>query len=258
MPCDGVAYNTIVEYTLPVPDYINPNVGAISVSANPAIINSSITASTNFIDPEETFDVPYTVEWDWGDGNIETPYLVNAPGLLSRNHIYASAGVYEIKLTVTDNVGEVGTSTFQYLSAYNPTSQGLFSAGQKFISPAGAYPQNPNATGNVVFGLSYKYQGDVPVGNRQFTMGFKNADFEFNATTISSLVISNGEGTLRGTGTITNRLGTYTFLVVGKEGTDTIRVQIKDTIGNTIYDTQPGAIDSADPTTVVTGNILAH
>jgi hypothetical protein len=94
-----------------------------------------------------------------------------------------------------------------------------------------------------MFGLSYKYQGDMPSGNRQFTMDFKAANFEFNATTVSSLVISNGIGTLRGTGTITGRQGVYEFLVVGNE----------------TYDTQPGAVDTANPATPVTaGNVLAH
>jgi hypothetical protein len=44
-----------------------------------------------------------------------------------------------------------------------------------------------------MFGLSYKYQGDMPSGNRQFTMDFQTANFAFNATTVSSLVISDGK-----------------------------------------------------------------
>lgn len=48
-------------------------------------------------------------------------------------------------------------------------------------------------------------------------------------------------------------------LVVGKEGTDTIRIQIKDQSGHVVYDTQPGASDTATPTTSITaGNVLAH
>jgi len=97
----------------------------------------------------------------------------------------------------------------------------------------------------------------MPTGVRQFTMNFNTASFLFNATTVSSLVISNGIGTLTGTGTV-NGSGTYNFLVTGSESAKTIRIQIKDSSGNVVYDTQPGAADTATPTTSVTGNVLAH
>jgi flagellar hook assembly protein FlgD len=79
----------------------------------------------------------------------------------------------------------------------------------------------------------------------------------FKATTINSLVIANGIGTLTGTGTL-NGSGSYNFLVTGSESAETIRIQIKDTSGNVVYDTQPGAADTATPTASVTGNVLAH
>jgi hypothetical protein len=160
---------------------------------------------------------------------------------------------------VTDDDGVSNTSTFQYLSVYNPTPQGLFSAGQKYSSPAGAYLQDTSLTGEVKFGLSYKYQGTVPTGTRQFSLDFNAANLHFNATTISSLVIANGIGTLTGTGTLNGSSSTFNFLVTGSESAGTIRIQIKDQSGNIIYDTQPEASDTATPTTAMTaGNVLAH
>jgi len=89
-------------------------------------------------------------------------------------------------------------------------------------------------------------------------MDFNAADFHFYASSINTLVISNGIGTLTGTGTI-NESGTYNFLVTGSESANTIRIQIKDALGNKIYDTQLGSPDTAIPTTAVTaGNVLAH
>jgi photosystem II stability/assembly factor-like uncharacterized protein len=237
---------------------VAPKVEPITASANPIQVNTSTTTGASFTDPAETLDAPYTVEWNWGDGNIETENDA-APGSLSKDHAYTATGEYKITLTVTDKDGGVGTQTFQYLSVYDPTPQGLFSAAQRYTSPAGAYLQDSTAIGNVTFGLSYKYQGDVPVGNRQFTMDFQAANFEFNATTVSSLVIADGTGTLRGAGTITDRTGIYDFLVVGNDATDAIRIQITDQSGTVIYDTQPGAPDTANPTTQVTvGNVIAH
>ena len=234
-----------------------PTVGAITVSTNPVQVNTAITASAPFTDLDTTDT--HTASWNWGDGNTTTGTVTesNGSGSVSDSHTYTSAGVYMLTLIVTDNHGASGQATYQYVSVYNPTAQGLFSAGQKYTSPSGAYAANTSLTGDVKFGLSYKYQGSVPVGNRQFSMDFNVANFHFNATTVSSLVISNGIGTLTGTGTV-NGSGTYNFLVTGSESASTIRIQIKDSSGNVVYDTQPGAADTATPTTAVTGNVLAH
>ena len=235
-----------------------PSVGAISVATSPVQANSPITASANFTDPDSTGT--HTASWNWGDGNTTTGTVTesNGSGSVSNTHTYTTAGVYTITLSVTNSIGGTGTAQYQYVSVYNPTSQGLFSGGHKFTSPAGAYPQNSSLTGDVTFGLSYKYQGSMPVGDRQFIMNFKAANLLFNATSISSLVISNNMATLTGTGT-KNGSGTYNFLVTGVNGGD-IRIQITDPANNNtvIYDTQPGAAAIATPTTSVTGNVIAH
>ncbi len=232
-------------------------VGTISASINPVQVNTPTSASASFTDPG-VLDT-HTASWNWGDGTTTTGTVTenNGSGSVSNSHTYTTAGVYPITLTVTDDDGVSQTSVFQYLSVYNPTAQGLFSAGQHFTSPAGAYLQNPSLTGTVRFGLSYKYQGTMPVGTRQFSMDFTQANLQFNATTVNSLVIANGTGTLTGTGTI-NGAGTYNFLVTGNEQNTTIRIQITDASGNVIYDTQPGTAGNATPTTSVTGNVLAH
>ncbi len=237
---------------------VAPTVGTISASVNPVQVNTATTASANFTDPG-VLDT-HTASWNWGDGNTTTGTVTesNGSGSVSDSHTYTSAGVYQITLTVTDKDGGQGSQSFQYVSVYNPTSQGLFSAGQKYTSPAGAYAANTSLTGNVKFGLSYKYQGTVATGTRQFSMDFNTANLHFNATTVSSLVIANGMGTLTGTGTINNGTTTYNFLVTGSESANTIRIQITDSSNNVIYDTQPSAADTATPTTAVTGNVLAH
>lgn len=240
---------------------VAPHVDSITASVNPVQVNTSTTASTTFSDPG-VLDAPWKVTWYWGDGDTSTS-TVSAQGAISVSHSYANAGVYEINVTVSDKDGATGQpqTPFQYLSVYNPTPQGLFSAGQKYTSPAGSYRQNTSLTGNVLFGLSYKYQGTVPTGNRQFSMDFNAANFHFNATTISSLVISNGIGTLTGTGTLTSSTNTYNFLVTGSESANTIRIQITDPSNNNnvIYDTQYGDTNNVTPTTtVIAGNVLAH
>lgn len=226
-----------------------PSLDTITASPNPAPVDTSVSASATFTD----LDVgdSHTASWDWGDGTTSSGTVteLNGSGNVTGSHTYTTSGVYTITLTVADNNGGVGTKTFEFISVYNPTPQGLFTAGSSFMSPTGS-----GLSGLVRFGLSYKYLGSVPVGNRQFSM--KATNFEFNGTTTASLVISNGKGTLTGTGTV-NGSGTYDFLVTGLDNGDAIRIQIKqgDTV---IYDTQPGALDTADPTTSVTGQVIVN
>ncbi|MGH7204110.1 MAG: SdrD B-like domain-containing protein [Candidatus Levyibacteriota bacterium] len=239
--------------------YAAPQVGAISTQPNPVQINTAVATSATFTDGDTTDT--HTATWNWGDtttsqGTVTEPNGTT-PGAVTGSHSYATAGVYTVTLTVTDNDGASNTATYQYVTVYNPTSQGLFSAAQHYTSPAGAYSQNTSLTGTVRFGLSYKYQGTMPVGDKQFTMTFSAANLTFNATSVSSLVTANGIGTLTGTGTI-NGSGTDTFLVTGDGNANTIRIQIKDQSGNVLYDTQPGAAATAAPTTSVTGNVIIH
>jgi hypothetical protein len=157
---------TIDNYEFDGSNNTPPSVGTISASVNPVQVNTSTTTSATFTDPD-TQDT-HTATWNWGDGTPTNPDITtgtvtetNGSGSVSGSHTFTAAGVYPITLTVTDNHGASGSSTFQYLSVYNPTPQGLFSAGQKYTSPLGAYPQNASLTGEVHFGLSYKYQGSV-------------------------------------------------------------------------------------------------
>src|SRR5260221_2698138 len=256
---DNQGASSAVNATITVknaPLTVNP----ISVSQSVLQVNTQISATATFTDPG-ALDTHPTAVWDWGDGTT-TVTPDDSTKTVSGTHTYAAAGVYSINIIVTDDDGlnESPTSPFQYVSVYNPTSQGIFSAGSKYTSPAGAYAQNTSLTGDVKFGLSYKYQGTMPVGDKQFTMNFKAANLTFNATTVSSLVISNGVGTLTGTGTINNGSIAYNFLVTGSEANNTIRIQITDPSNNNnvIYDTQPGQGSTAVPITSVSGHVLAH
>jgi PKD repeat protein len=239
--------------------YSAPVVSAITTAPNPVQINTTVSTGATFTDGDTTDT--HTAIWNWGDGTTSSG-IVTEPGgttagSVTGTHTYTTAGIYTVTLTVSDDDGASGMATYQYVSVYNPTSQGLFSAGQHFFSPAGAYTQIKDLTGTIRFGLSYKYQGSMPVSDKQFTMTFSAANLTFNATTISSLVTANGRGTLAGIGTI-NGTGTYSYLVTGDGNANTIRVQIKDQAGNVIYDTQPGAAADAEPSTSVTGNVIVH
>lgn len=244
------ALNPFPEYPVPVLN-VSPIVGTITAPTIPIVVNTSITATANFTDPgiQDT----HIASWNWGDGNITTGTVTenNGSGSISDTHTYASAGVYTITLTVTDNGGGIGSSTFQYVSVYNPTPQGLFSSSRIF---------SDLSTGDrVMFGVSVKYQGTTPTG--KVGMNYKTAQLDFVSTSISSLVTSNGMATVRGNGTLNGAPG-YIFLVTGidsgQTGGQAIRFQIKDSSNAVVYDSQPGSSDTAIPLTLVTGQIIVH
>jgi N-acetylneuraminic acid mutarotase len=236
---------------------VAPTVGAITAPPDPTTLNTQITASALFTDPG-TQDT-HTAFWNWGDGNTTAAGTVtetNGSGSVSDTHTYTTPGVYTIILIVTDKDNAPTLQTYQYVTIYDPTPQGLFTGARLFSSPAGAYSQDPNVTGIVQFGVVAKYSAAAPTAN--VSMNFKDANLKFESTSTTSLVINNGLAILRGTGTI-NGSGSYEYLVTGFDSSpDTIRFQIKDSPTNVIYDTQPGDPLTASPTTTITGQVIIH
>jgi uncharacterized delta-60 repeat protein len=237
-----------------------PSLGAITVSPNPVLTGATVTASVSLTDPDPADT--HTATWDWGDGSTTSGAVAesNGSGSISGTHSYVTPGVYQITLAVTDNHGASANTVYQYLSVYNPTPQGLFTGARHFTSPAGAVPGQPTLSGPAQFGLTARYQGSVPTGNLRLT--FAAANLDFASTDLSLLVVSGNKATLRGSGTI-NGVGAYTFLATGLDGgttsDDFVRFQIKDIAGTIIYDSQPGAPDTADPTTKVgAGQVVIH
>ena len=88
-------------------------------------------------------------------------------GSCEKSHIYMAAGVYAVKVTVTDKDGESDTEMYEYVVVYDPN--GAFVTGGGWInSPAGAYAANPALMGKANFGFVSKYKkgANVPTGSR--------------------------------------------------------------------------------------------
>ncbi len=239
--------------------YDNPQitVNPITVSASLVQANSTINFSATFTDVDTTHT--HTATWIWGDGtgSVGTFTESNGSGSVSDSHTYTATGVYTPTLIVTDNNGGTGISTFQYIAVYDASTS--FAGGRSFDNPASA---SPNTTGKVTFGISAKFNNsNVLTGSVK--MNFKAANLDLVSTSLQSLGTSNGKAYLKGNGTLNGNSG-YTFLATGIDGSvaggnDLIRFQIKDSSNTVVYDSQPGASDTTDPTTLdATGNIRIH
>jgi hypothetical protein len=234
-----------------------PVVGPITAPLTPVAINTAVAASASFTDPD-VFET-HTAVWNWGDGSASAGTVTEASGSgsVSGSHTYTTDGVYSVTLTVTENGGASGQSVFNYVVVYNP-SAGFTTGGGWITSPAGAYAANPSLTGQANFGLNAKYKSGstVPTGNTEFQ--FPTANLNFHATSYDWLVITTNQAQYQGSGTV-NGAGNYGFLVTVKDngGTtpDLLRLKIWDKNNNNavVYDTQPGAANTAAPTTALGG-----
>ena len=237
---------------------VAPSVGSITGPAT-APPNTKVSFSSAFTDP----GVLDKAVWNWGDGSTSagTVTETNGSGSVAGSHVYTATGTYTITLTLTNKDGSVGTASTQCVVA-SPSATG-YAAGIGWInSPAGAYPAKPTLKGKACFAF-FASSGCKTKGPTACTdFDFCVAPLDFDSTSCDSLTISGAKVVYTGTGKLSCK-GTYGFLVSaidgkaagGKQSTFRIKIWNKAT-GAVVYDTQRGAADSADPTTVLGGGCI--
>jgi len=206
---------------------VAPMVGPITAAPmDPIQVGTSIFPIAEFEDPG-TLDT-HTAEWDWGDGSVEPGSVTQGAGfgIVSDPHTYAEAGIYTVRLTVTDDDGGIGESEFQYVVVFDP-SAGFVTGGGWIDSPAGAYTADPSLTGKANFGFVSKYKkgAEVPTGQTEFK--FEVASLEFHSSSYDWLVVNQGgtNAQFKGAGTI-NDSGYFKFMLWAGDDPDTFRIKI--------------------------------
>ncbi|HXI90009.1 MAG TPA: 6-bladed beta-propeller [Blastocatellia bacterium] len=253
-------FNQLLPNQAPVVTITAPASGAIFAVGTP--VNFSGTFADNAGDT-------HTAQWKF-DNLAQAGTVNEINGTVTATHVFATAGVYQVKLTVTDQLGASGTAdTVGGLSAmiviYDP-SGGWVTGGGWINSPAGAYAANPSLTGKASFGFVSKYEhgAHVPTGQTEFQ--FKAGNLNFHSTSYDWLVVAGARAQYKGSGTI-NGAGDYAFMLTaidgqinGGGGQDKFRIKIwsKDN-GGVIYDNQMGGGDADNPTTALGGgSIVIH
>jgi hypothetical protein len=244
---------------------VGPTVTGVASSVDPVAVNTAVGATASFTDPG-TSDT-HSAIFDWGDGSTIAGAVSEASGsgTATGSHSYATPGVYTVAATVADGDGGSGSGTFQYVVVYDP-SGGFVTGGGWITSPAGAYAVDPGLSGKANFGFNAKYQNgaNVPTGNTQFH--FKAGSLNFHSTSYQWLVVAGAKAQFKGSGAI-NGTGDYGFIltavdgqVSGGGGADKFRIKIwSNATGAVVYDSQIGADDTAEPSTVLGGgSIVIH
>jgi hypothetical protein len=224
---------------------VAPTAGTITLDPfGPQIINTTINTNVSFSDLGK-LDT-HTAIWNWGDGNSTDGVVTesNGSGSVTGSHTYTSAGVYTLTVTVTDNNSAAATKDYKYIVIYDPSAGFVTGGGQVSSS---------------LFGISAKYtpNSQTPSGNVGYT--FSDGTMIFASTQIDWLVVNDNIAILTGSGTI-NGTGNYYFLVsVIDDSPDKLRIRISDTLGNLIYDNQPGDSETSAPATAISaGQIKIH
>jgi hypothetical protein len=148
-------------------------------------------------------------------------------------------GVYTVYFRATDAAGNTGAVSTVTLPVFS--RKGKIQGEGTFVSPTGADPNHPGATGVARFDFDAKYKGqsDRPDGDVSFRFG----GIDFRSTSLDWLVITGDSARLAGSGRV-NGQGDYAFelFVVdngqGKHASaDLFRIRIVDkATGQVVYD----------------------
>lgn len=208
-------------------------------------------------------DIPYSASWQWGDDSTSEGEIFAEN--VSGSHVYDSAGVYVLTLTLTDSCETVTTCKYKYVVIYDPI--GGFVTGNGIIySPAGASVQYPDSAGYASFGFVSKYdkKKGVPKGTTEFQ--FNAGGLHFISTEYDWLVVSGTKAKLKGRGNI-NGIPDYQFMISVIDGDlkqkgdpDIFRIKIwNEATQEVVYDNEMGIAIDEDPTTqILSGSIVIH
>ena len=191
-----------------------PVVGPIAAS-DPVAAGAQLALSARFTDVNATDT--HTALWSWGDGTSE-PGLVSeagGAGTVSGTHVFAAAGIYTVRLSITDSSGATAQVS-RDIVVYD-ASAGFVTGDGWIMSPAGAYKAKPALRGRATFGFVSRYQkgAKVPTGHTEFQ--FRAAGLNFHSNSYDWLVVAGARAQYKGTGTI-NGAGDYRFKLTAIDG----------------------------------------
>jgi PKD repeat protein len=197
-----------------------------SITVNPASPNAGDPATliASFTDPSKTGQVPVAYAWDFGDGTTGSAATVT--------HVFRNPGVNIVRLTITDNLGQLAVATLPVTIGGAVTFSPTF-----FITPAPT-ATTPVTGQNVTFNAS---ANTPPVGH-----------------TITGYLWDFGDKTDGATGNVV----THTFTTTG-----TFVVLLRVTLDNgaqatsqqslTIFPPNPTAVINLNPPTGVAGQLIS-
>ena len=212
----------------------------------PDVVNvaTGFTVSARFTDTD--VGDQHHASWAWADGtevDVGTITATEGGYLITGSHSYATAGVHEITLTLTDAANNQ-VATTRKITVVDGAAGQVLGAGH-FVSPVGALKSRPDVAGRaeLAFVAGHGDNGNTPYGALAFR--FRAAELIFKATDFATLSLSGHQAWITGTGEL-NGEGGYPFSVqvfdaASAETKARVRFQITAPDGSVRYDNQPAA-----------------
>jgi hypothetical protein len=205
----------------------------VKVTATPSLtkIGSTVTASASFTDPGTS--EKYTATWDWGDGSTTVVNLGSAARTVGGSHVYAKAGFYSVKITVSD--GQAGGSRVSsQVVVYDPAR--TLSGSGSLTSPTGSCRLSKSCSAAGTAGFSFRISYAKAATKPTMSMAFSISGFSFVATGADWMVATGGTATVQGAGKVNGASG-YTFRLVAIDGRPNLmRLQVWSPSGVLVYD----------------------
>ena len=240
-------------------DNVAPEVDSITTPVAPVAVGTPVPVSATYSDPGS--NDTHAARIEWGDGATSSPAA--SGGSLSGSHLYTSAGIHTVCVTVTDDDEASDRECAEsYVVVYDP-SAGFVTGGGWITAAPGSLPADPSASGPGRFGFVSKYKkgAQVPDGSTEFQ--FQAGGLNFHSSSYQWLVVAGSKAMYKGSGTL-NGAGDHSFLVSavdgGKGGADRFRIKIWETAsGTVVFDNQVGDGDGAAAANAITqGSIVVH
>jgi hypothetical protein len=252
----------------PVVSITSPAFGALY--AKNGTSNPTVAPVASFTDAGKSDTHTCSVSWDDATPNTAgtvTETAGTGSGSCAASHAYTAAGVYTIRVTITDDDG--GSGYAEVMVVVYDASAGFVTGGGWIDVQPGSYPADPTLSGRANFGFNsqYKKGAMVPTGNTEFQ--FQVGNLNFHSEDYSWMVVSGSKAQYRGTGTI-NGVAGYDFTLTAYDGDlgggpssyDRFRIVItRHSNGALVFDNRNGAsmdMDSANPQNIAGGSIVIH
>lgn len=233
-----------------------------------------VSLTAPFTDAGELDTHTCSVTWD----DAKTDNYPAQSSTCDRQHTFAHAGMYTIKVSVTDD-GGLSDSATTMIVVYDPDAA-FDNADGSIASPAGAWNPQPTKTGQLDFHLTANYYGrDLPTGTAKAYLANTDLRLDSGTTGLQWLVVTpDGKVAAKGTATVNGRSG-YGFVYYAYDGCttgstvqctpgpDKFRMVIwplssgANPGAETWYDNRPAAgydVDVSDPQQIATGAVTIH
>lgn len=163
----------------------------------------------------------HTCEVLWDDGRTET--FAPTQRTCDTTHTYPNAGMYTIKVAVTDDDGATGTAEV-LLIVYDPNGGWANIDGSTVTD--GSLLSDHGATGSTWVHATARYYSasNPPTGLARAWV--ENSDFRLEPSTLEWMVVTpSNRVALKGTGTVGGRAG-YGYLLYGLDNPDRVRLVV--------------------------------